>query len=198
MISEAGSAQCKQGILRCRDSGHGGSRGAADFGGSGRHFARETDAGNSSTVAGIHGPRGGNCGSQLGAGLHAGIAGTCVAKGEPAAVDYMVTAVSTSVNDCAAGRWCRALAEDNNGAAVVEVAEGSPSLLASQTSQVGIQTLSRKTFLDACNEPTVIGRWPMLANNETGRRCRWVSYNDDDSRTDLDTAAGALLHDTPI
>ena len=65
------------------------------------------------------------------------------------------------------------LAEDNNGAAVVEVAEGSPSLLASQTGQVGIQTLSRKTFLDACNEPTVIGRWPMLANSETGRRCRW-------------------------
>ena len=87
------------------------------------------------------------------------------------------------------------LAEDNNGAAVVEATEGSPSLIARRTGQVGVQTLSRKTLLDACNEPTVIGRWPMLANSETGRRCRGVSYSDDDSRTDLDTAAGALLHD---
>ena len=88
------------------------------------------------------------------------------------------------------------LAEDNNGAAVVEATEGSPSLIARRTSQVGVQPLSRKTLLDACNEPTEIGRWPMFVNNETGRRCRGVSYNDDDSRTDLDTAAGALLHDT--
>ena len=35
----------------------------------------------------------------------------------------------------------------------------------------------------------------MFVNSETGRRCRGVSCNDDDSRTDLDTAAGALLHD---
>ena len=41
-ISEAGSVQRKQGILRCQDTGHEGSRGAADFGGNRRHFARDT------------------------------------------------------------------------------------------------------------------------------------------------------------
>ena len=40
--------------------------------------------------------------------MHAGIAGTCVENGEPVAVDYMSTTVSTSIRDCAAGRWCGA------------------------------------------------------------------------------------------
>ena len=35
----------------------------------------------------------------------------------------------------------------------------------------------------------------MFVNSETGRRCRGVSCNDHDSRTDLDTAASAVLHD---
>ena len=35
----------------------------------------------------------------------------------------------------------------------------------------------------------------MFVNSETGRRSRGVSCNEDDSRTDLDTAASALLHD---
>ena len=87
------------------------------------------------------------------------------------------------------------LTEDNKGAAVVEVTGGYPSLIARQTGQAGVQPLSRKRLLDAGNEPMEIGRWPMFVNSDTGRRCRGVSYNDDDSRTDLDTAAGALLHD---
>ena len=53
-------------------------------------------------------PRRGDCRRHLGAGLHAGIAGTGVENGEPAAVDYMATAGSTSVKDCTAGRWCGA------------------------------------------------------------------------------------------
>ena len=65
------------------------------------------DSGNSITVAGIHGPRGGDTGGQLGAGLFTGLPGTCVEKGERAAVDCMAAAVSTSVNDYTAGRWCR-------------------------------------------------------------------------------------------
>ena len=87
------------------------------------------------------------------------------------------------------------LAEDNKDAAVVETTEGYPSLIARRTGQVGVQPLSRKRLFDTGNEPTEIGRWPMFVNSDTGRRCRGVSCNDDDSRTDLDTAAGALLHD---
>ena len=87
------------------------------------------------------------------------------------------------------------LAEDNKDAAVVEATEGSTSLITRRTGQVGVQPLSRKRLFDACNKPTEIGRWPIFVNSETGRRCRGVSCNDDDSRTDLDTAAGALLHD---
>ena len=79
------------------------------------------------------------------------------------------------------------LTEDNKDAVVVEATEGYPSLIARRTCW--------KRLLDAGNEPTEIGRWPMFMNSDTGRRCRGVSYNDDESRTDLDTAAGALLHD---
>ena len=49
--------------------------------------------------------------------------------------------------------------------------------------------------MDTDNEPTGIERWPMFLNSETGRRCRGASCNDDDSRTDLDMATDALLHD---
>ena len=35
----------------------------------------------------------------------------------------------------------------------------------------------------------------MFVNSETGRRGRGPSCDDDNSRTDLDTATGALLHD---
>ena len=90
------------------------------------------------------------------------------------------------------------LAGDNKDAAVGEATEGSLSLIARRTSQVGVQPLSRKRLFDAGNEPTRIGRWPMFVNSETGRRCRGVSCNDDDSRTDLDTATGALLHDPHV
>ena len=48
---------------------------------------------------------------------------------------------------------------------------------------------------DEDNEPTGIGRRPRFVNSETGCRCRGVSGSDVDSRTDLDTAAGAPLHD---
>ena len=86
------------------------------------------------------------------------------------------------------------LAEDNKDAAVGEAMEGSLSLIAHRTGQVGVQPLSRKQLLDTDNELTGIERWPMFVNIETGRRCRGASCNDDDSRTDLDTATGALLH----
>ena len=87
------------------------------------------------------------------------------------------------------------LADDNKDAAVVEATGGSPSPMARRTGQVGVQPLSRKRLFDACNKPTELGWWPMFVNSETGRRCRGVSCNDHDSRTDLDTAAGAVLHD---
>ena len=64
-------------------------KGATDLGVTERHFARETDAGNSSTVARIHGSRGGDCRSQLCARLHARITGNCAKNGEPAGVDYI-------------------------------------------------------------------------------------------------------------
>ena len=84
---------------------------------------------------------------------------------------------------------------ENKDAAVVEATGGSPSPMACRTGQVVVQPLSRKRLFDACNKPTELGRWPMFVNSERGRRCRGVSCNDHDSRTDLDTAAGALLHD---
>ena len=106
----------------------------------------------------------------------------------------MAAAVSTSVNDCAAGHGA-GLAADNKDVTVGEATEGSLSLIAHRTGQVGVQPLSRKRLLDTDNKPTGIERWPMFVNNETGRRCRGVSCHDDDSQTDLDTATGALLHD---
>ena len=87
------------------------------------------------------------------------------------------------------------LAGDNKDTAVGEATEGPLSLIARRTSQVGVQSLSRKRLLDAGNEPTGIGRRPIVVNSETGRRCRGVCCNDVGSRTDLDTATGALLHD---
>ena len=87
------------------------------------------------------------------------------------------------------------LAGDNKDAAVGEATEGSFSLIARRTGQVGVQPLSRKRLFDAGNKPTGIGRWPMLVNSETNRRCRVVSCNGDDSRTDLETATGAFHHD---
>ena len=87
------------------------------------------------------------------------------------------------------------LAGDNKDAAVGEAMEGSPSLIACRTGQVGVQPLSRKRLFDAGNELTGVGRWQMFVNSETGRRCRGVSWYDDHSRTDLDMATGALLHD---
>ena len=87
------------------------------------------------------------------------------------------------------------LAGDNKDAAVGEATEGHLYLVACQTGQVGVQSLSRKRLLDAGNEPTGIRRRPMFVNSETGRRCRGVCCSDVDSRTDLDTATSALLHD---
>ena len=66
----------------------GGSQGAADLGVHDRHFGRETDAGNRSTVTKIHGLRGGDCRGELGAGLHAGIASTGVGR-EPRRPDMV-------------------------------------------------------------------------------------------------------------
>ena len=65
-----------------------GKPGVADLGVHDRHFGRETDAGNRSTVTKTHSLRGGDCRGELGAGLHAGIAGTGVGR-EPLRPDMV-------------------------------------------------------------------------------------------------------------
>ena len=76
---------------------------------------------------------------------------------------------------------------------MVEAAEGSPSTVMCQGDQDDGPDLTREGPFDVCEvEP---GQSPLVLNSMPGCQFRMTSYDDRDSRDDLDPAYGIHLHD---
>ena len=75
---------------------------------------------------------------------------------------------------------------------VVEASTESPSAMRRQADQVGRSDLSREGPFEV---PTTSGQAPWILNSLPGCQYRMTSYDDRDSRADLDPAYGIHLHD---
>ena len=78
---------------------------------------------------------------------------------------------------------------------VVEAAEGSPSTVMCQGDQDNGPDLTREGPFDVCEVEPDPGQSPLILNSMPGCQFRMTSYDDRDSRDDLDPAYGIHLHD---
>ena len=78
---------------------------------------------------------------------------------------------------------------------VVEASTESPSAMGRQADQVGGPDLSREGPYDVYDVPPESGQSPLVLNSMPGCQYRMTSYDDRDSRVDLDPAYGIHLHD---
>ena len=78
---------------------------------------------------------------------------------------------------------------------VVEAAEGSPSTVMCQGDQDNSPDLTREGPFDVCEVEPDPGQSPLILNSMPGCQFRMTSYDDRDSRDDLDPAYGIHLHD---
>ena len=78
---------------------------------------------------------------------------------------------------------------------MVEEAEGSPSSVSCQGDQDIGPDLTREGPFDVCEVEPEPGQSPLVLNSMPGCQFRMTSYDDQDSRGDLDTAYGIHLHD---
>ena len=78
---------------------------------------------------------------------------------------------------------------------VVESAEGSPSTVMCQGDQDIGPDLTREGPVDVCEVEPEPGQSPLVLNSMPGCQFRMTSYDDRDSRADLDPAYGIHLHD---
>ena len=78
---------------------------------------------------------------------------------------------------------------------VVGAAEGSPSTVMCQGDQDSGPDLTREGPFDVYEVPPEPGQSPLVLNSMPGCQLRMTSYDDCDSRTDLDPAYGIHLHD---
>ena len=78
---------------------------------------------------------------------------------------------------------------------VVEAAEGSPSTVRCQGDQDIGPDLTREGPFDVCEVEPEPGQLPLVLNSMLGCQFRMTSYEDQDSRGDLDPAYGIHLHD---
>ena len=78
---------------------------------------------------------------------------------------------------------------------VVEAAEGSTSTVMCQGDQDIGPDLTREGPFDACEVEPEPGQSPLVLNSMPGCQFRMTSYDDRDSRDDLDPAYGIHLHD---
>ena len=78
---------------------------------------------------------------------------------------------------------------------VVDAAEGSPSTVRCQADQDSGPDLTREGPFDVYEVPPEPGQLPLVLNRMPGCQFRMTSYDDRDSRADLDPAYGIHLHD---
>ena len=78
---------------------------------------------------------------------------------------------------------------------VVEATEGSTSTAMSQGAQDLSPDLTREGPFDVCEVEPDSGQSPLVLNSMPGCQFRMTSYDDRDSRDDLDPAYGIHLHD---
>ena len=78
---------------------------------------------------------------------------------------------------------------------MVEAAEGSTSTVMCQGDQDIGPDLTREGPFDACEVEPEPGQSPLVLNSMPGCQFRMTSYDDRDSRDDLDPAYGIHLHD---
>ena len=78
---------------------------------------------------------------------------------------------------------------------VVEAAEGSPSTVMCQGDQDNGPDVTREGPFDVCEVEPDPGQSPLILNSMPGCQFRMTSYDDRDSRDDLDPAYGIHLHD---
>ena len=78
---------------------------------------------------------------------------------------------------------------------VVEASTESPSAMGRQADQVGAPDVSREGPYDVYDVPPESGQSPLVLNSMLGCQYRMTSYDDRDSRVDLDPAYGIHLHD---
>ena len=78
---------------------------------------------------------------------------------------------------------------------VVEASTESPSAMGRQADQVGGLDVSREGPYDVYDVPPESGQSPLVLNRMPGCQYCMTSYDDRDSRVDLDPAYGIHLHD---
>ena len=78
---------------------------------------------------------------------------------------------------------------------VLEASTESPSTMGRQADQVGGPDLSREGPFEVYDVPPTLEQAPCILNSLPGCQYRMTSYDDRDSRADLDPAYGIHLHD---
>ena len=78
---------------------------------------------------------------------------------------------------------------------VVEASTESLPAIGRQTDQVGVPDVSREGPYDVYDVPPESGQSPLILNSLPGCQYRMTSYDDCDSRVDLDPAYGIHFHD---
>ena len=81
---------------------------------------------------------------------------------------------------------------------VVEASTESLRAIGRQTDQVGVPDVSREGPYDVYDVPPESGQSPLILNSLPGCQYRMTSYDDRDSRVDLDPAYGIHLHDPRV